>query len=94
MSWRAQRFAGKSAWDGGLTYGRSGIPRKQRQPVKLLQDWLALSASREQGLYRAHTEGGITMTRIATPSRAFGVSGQSIDCSFEQRDAKDKTCTR
>jgi hypothetical protein len=55
------------------TDGRE-VPRKQRQSVKPLQDWLTLSASREEGLYRAHTEGGISMM-----PQAFGLSGQPID---------------
>jgi len=67
------------------------IPRKQRQSVKPLQDWLALSASREEGLYRAHTEGGITMTSIAT---TLGLSVSQVTrliARFETSDAKDKT---
>jgi putative transposase len=30
-----------------------------------LAHWLAVSASREEALYRAHTEGGLTMTALA-----------------------------
>jgi len=64
---------------------------KQRQSVKPLQDWLALSASREEGLYRAHTEGGITMTRIAA---MLGLSVSQVSrliARFEASNAKDKT---
>ncbi|MGY4829952.1 REP-associated tyrosine transposase [Sphaerotilaceae bacterium SBD11-9] len=71
--------------------GDKQIPRKQRQAVKPLQDWLALSASREEGLYRAHTEGAITMTRIAS---ALGLSVSQVSrliARFERDDAKDKT---
>ncbi|MGY4829951.1 hypothetical protein ACVNIS_15380 [Sphaerotilaceae bacterium SBD11-9] len=67
------------------------IPRKQRQAVKSLQDWLALSASREEGLHRAHTEGGITMTCIAS---TLGLSVSQVSrliARFERGNAKHKT---
>ncbi|MEI8326611.1 MAG: transposase, partial [Betaproteobacteria bacterium] len=43
------------------------IPQPQRLlTARPLQDWLTQSASREEGLYRAHTQGGISMTAIAS----------------------------
>ena len=47
------------------------IPKTQRLPVKTLQAWLAQSASREEGLHRAHTQGGLSMTSI---SASLGLS--------------------
>ena len=47
------------------------IPRPQRLPLQPLQEWLAQSASREEGLCRAHTQGGMSMTSIAA---ALGLS--------------------
>jgi REP element-mobilizing transposase RayT len=38
------------------------IPKSQRLPDKPLQAWLAQAPSREEGLYRAHTQGGMSMT--------------------------------
>jgi putative transposase len=50
----------------------------------------ALSAPREEGLYRAHIEGGITMTRIAA-SLGLSVSQVSrLIAKLERGDAKDK----
>jgi REP element-mobilizing transposase RayT len=47
------------------------IPKPQRLPAKPLQEWLAQAASREEGLHRAHTQGGLSMTAIAA---ALGLS--------------------
>ena len=41
------------------------IPRPQRLPHRPLPAWLADAASREEGLYRAHVQGGLSMTSIA-----------------------------
>jgi putative transposase len=42
------------------------IPRPQRLPThKPLQDLINQAASREAGLYLAHSQGGMSMTRIA-----------------------------
>jgi putative transposase len=40
-------------------------PRPQRLAPRPLAHWLGVSASREEALYRAHTEGGLTMTALA-----------------------------
>ena len=41
------------------------IPKIQRRKVKTLTLWLASCATREEALYRAYTEGAMTMTAIA-----------------------------
>ena len=46
-------------------------PRAQRSAPSTLQQWLAQCASREEALYRAHTEGALTMTALA---RELGLS--------------------
>ena len=40
-------------------------PRAQRTPARPLAHWLGLCSSREEALYRAHTEGALTMTALA-----------------------------
>jgi putative transposase len=40
-------------------------PRVQRTPARTLAHWLSLCSSREEALYRAHTEGAVTMTVLA-----------------------------
>jgi putative transposase len=46
-------------------------PRVQRTPARTLAHWLSLCSSREEALYRAHTEGAVTMTVLA---RELGLS--------------------
>lgn len=46
-------------------------PQRTRSPARKLSDWLALCDTREQALYRAHREGGMTMTAMA---RELGLS--------------------
>jgi putative transposase len=46
-------------------------PRAQRTPARPLAHWLGLCSSREDALYRAHTEGGLMMT---APAREAGLS--------------------
>jgi hypothetical protein len=52
---------------------------------------LALSNSRKEGLYRAHTEGGITMTRIATSLGPSVSQVSRLIARFETSYAKDNT---
>lgn len=66
--------------DWPLTDDRE-IPRKQRRSDKPLQDWLALSASREEGLYRAHTEVWHHDDERRGNPRTLGFAGQSVDRS-------------
>ena len=48
------------------------IPKPQRLLThKPLQAWLEEAASREEGLFKAHTQGGLSMTAMA---RTLGVS--------------------
>lgn len=51
--------------------GDHDIPKLQRLPSKPLQAWLNQATSREEGLYLAHTQGGMPMTAIA---HALGLS--------------------
>ncbi|MEO8166013.1 MAG: transposase [Betaproteobacteria bacterium] len=41
------------------------IPKIQRRKVKTLTQWLASCATREEALYKAYTQGAMTMTAIA-----------------------------
>ena len=43
----------------------SAVPRAQRKRPRSLKDWLAACASREEAIYRAHVDSGLTMTAIA-----------------------------
>jgi hypothetical protein len=40
------------------------LPQPQRRSTRTLANWLALCGSREEALYRAHTESGMTMTAL------------------------------
>ncbi|MSQ59414.1 MAG: transposase [Betaproteobacteria bacterium] len=51
------------------------IPKAQRRKGLSLAQWLNACDSREEALYRAHTEGGITMSAIA---RELGLSVSRI----------------
>jgi len=59
------------------------IPKTQRLPDKTLQQWLAQSASREEGLYRAHAQGGMSMTAIAA---ALGLSVSRVSRLIARRE--------
>ena len=41
------------------------IPKAQRRTSRSLAQWLRTCDSREEALFRAHTEGGLTMSAIA-----------------------------
>lgn len=41
------------------------VPKVQRSKVRTLKHWLRACPTREEALYRAHTESGISMTQIA-----------------------------
>ena len=41
------------------------IPRIQRSKVRNLTQWMRTCRTRKEAFYRAHTEGGISMTQIA-----------------------------
>lgn len=45
--------------------GDHDIPKPQRLPGKPLHAWLEQASSREEGMYLAHTQGGMSMTAIA-----------------------------
>ena len=64
------------------------IPRSQRLAGKSLEEWLAQSASRDEGVYRAHAEGGLSMTGIAS---ALGLSVSRISRVIARVEAKGKT---
>ncbi|MBL8493119.1 MAG: hypothetical protein JNM37_02600 [Rhodocyclaceae bacterium] len=40
-------------------------PRAQRSRTATLQQWLAVCSTRDEALYRAHTESGLSMTALA-----------------------------
>jgi AraC-like DNA-binding protein len=68
------------------------IPKPQRLlTARPLRDWISQSASREEGLYLAHTQGGISMTAIAT---TLGLSVSRVSrliALHEHEGAKGKT---
>ena len=59
-------------------------PRVQRQRAAALSSWLADAATREEGLYRAHTQGGMSMTRIA---RELGLSVSRVSRLIARHEA-------
>ncbi len=67
------------------------IPKPQRLPTdKPLQEWLAQARSREEGLYLAHTQGGLSMTRIAATMRLSVSRVSRLIASHERGLAKGK----
>lgn len=68
------------------------IPKPQRQfTARSLHDWLAQAPTREEGMYMAHTHGGITMTTIAD---TLGLSVSRVSrliSKYEDEQAKGKT---
>ena len=66
------------------------IPRIQRSKVRTLKHWLCACQTREEALYRAHTESGISMTQIANE---IGLSISRVSRLIKQAEnerAKDK----
>lgn len=62
---RQQIFLGDAAFaERMLAQAHRPAPRRAAKP-RAFGDWLRDSASREQALYRAHTEGGLSMTALA-----------------------------
>jgi len=75
---RQQIYLGDDAFVGRMQalaepprWAARDTPRAQRSSPRPLAHWLALCASRDEALYRAHTEGGLTMTALA---RELGLS--------------------
>jgi REP element-mobilizing transposase RayT len=68
------------------------IPKRQRLlTARPLHEWIAGSASRQEGLYLAHTQGGLSMTAIAG-SIGLSVSRVSrLIARHEDEKAKGKT---
>jgi putative transposase len=64
------------------------IPKPQRRPAKPLSDWLAQAASREEGLYLAHVQGGLSMTEIA---QGLGLSVSRVSRLIARVEAQGKS---
>jgi putative transposase len=58
----ADRMLAKSRQQGGRTRGGS---RAQRTRALTLRQWITAAGSREEGLWRAYRDGGMTMTAMA-----------------------------
>lgn len=66
------------------------IPKVQRRKVRSLKQWLDSCKSREEAMYRAHTESALSMTAIA---REMGLSVSRVSrliAQVEREQAKDK----
>jgi REP element-mobilizing transposase RayT len=69
--------------------GARETPKAQRSRPITLKQWLATCDSREQALYRAHTESGLSMTAIA---RELGLSVSRVSRLIARtEEAKGKT---
>jgi len=65
------------------------IPKAQRRKARSLAQWLGGSATREEALYRAHTEGALSMSAIA---RELGLSVSRVSRLIARAEqAKGKT---
>ena len=62
---REQLFVGDAAFAERMRATLARPLKKARGSTKAWPDWLRGSASREQALYRAHVEGGLTMQALA-----------------------------
>jgi len=66
------------------------IPKVQRRKARSLEQWLNSCETRQQALYRAHTESALSMTAIA---RELGLSVSRVSrliAQAERERAKDK----
>ena len=64
------------------------IPKAQRRKGRSLAQWLSLCETREEALYRAHTEGALSMSAIA---RELGLSVSRVSRLIARADqAKGK----
>ena len=65
------------------------IPKAQRRTSRSLARWLSTCDSREEALFRVHTEGGLTMSAIA---KELGLSVSRVSRLIARAEgAKDKT---
>ena len=65
------------------------IPKTQRRTTRSLAQWLGVCDSREEALFRAHTEGALTMSAIA---KELGLSVSRVSRLIARaEEAKDKT---
>ena len=55
------------------------IPKAQRRATRSLAQWLSTCDSREEALFRAHTQSGLTMSAIA---RELGLSVSRVSRRF------------
>lgn len=69
---RQQIFLGDEAFASRMlakasvpTSGSRKVPKVQRGRTRRLQDWIDEAGSREEGLWRAYRDGGLTMTAMA-----------------------------
>jgi putative transposase len=54
------------------------IPKAQHRTSRSLAQWLSTCDSREEALFRAHTQSGLTMSALA---EELGLPCQSSDCA-------------
>ncbi len=69
------------------------IPKAQRRKARSLGEWLASCQTREEALYRAHTEGALNMSAMA---RELGLSVSRISrliARAEQAKGKARRAT-
>ena len=66
------------------------IPKAQRRTTRGLAQWLGACDSREEALFRAHTQSGLTMRAIAQ-ELGLSVSRVSRLIARIEQEAKDNT---
>jgi ribosome-binding protein aMBF1 (putative translation factor) len=64
------------------------VPRAQRQRPRTLEQWMKQSGSREEALYNAYAQSGISMTKLAA---TLGLSVSRVSRLIAGEEAKDKT---
>jgi DNA-binding MarR family transcriptional regulator len=67
------------------------VPRAQRARRRTLEQWIAQSATRAEGLRQAYREGGMTMTAIATDLDLSVSRVSRLIAVAEVAEAKGKT---
>jgi putative transposase len=66
------------------------IPKAQRRTTRSLAQWLSACNSREEALFWAHTESGLTMSALA---KELGLSFSRVSRLIARaEEAKGKTC--
>ena len=67
------------------------VAAAQRRTTRSLAQSLSVCDSREEAMFRAHTESALTMSALAEELGLFGLPRQSFNCSDGGGKRQDRT---